>query len=156
MILASLLIGGTATAAFAHYVYEDAEVWNSTDGHCLKVRSEISHGNGGGYVKVSSHSYEKLLWMIDCASPWSRGPGYLAVRWNLLKWSGSSWALCKSVAWQYNQTTTNDFSSYKYYNTPCGSGYYGTQGYGKVYYNSNWKPSSTGGVMWSGSHYLPA
>jgi len=141
-----------ATAALAHYVYEQAEVWDGDGGRCLLVRSEISHGNGGGYSKGSDLTYQQLGPQA-CLFEWDRGPGYLRVRYNLLKWTGTQYGICKSVDWVYNGSTANIMDVYTYWGTtpPCGTGIYGTATTGQVKYNGSWY----GGRMWSGVHTLP-
>jgi hypothetical protein len=151
--LAFLFVVASASAALAHYVYEKAEVWGNSEGKCLLVRSEISHGNGGGYSKGSDFTYRRAF-SQDCFYEWDRGPGYLRVRYDLLKWTGSQWAYCRGIGNVYNPTTRNIFDVPHYWGSspPCGSAYYGTQTYGQVLYNGAWRGPT---AMWSGSHYLP-
>lgn len=143
----------TAQPAAAHYVYEDVYVYAS-DADCTKVRSEISHGSGGGYSRtdVTAKYYYPIIG-IQCYTEWSRPAGYIALRYTLLKWNGSSWAVCAGIGWYYNSVVAKKLTaSYNYGTRPwCGSGYYGTMSDGYVY-NGAWH----GGSLWSGYHYLPA
>jgi len=155
VFLSAALVISSASVAIAHYVYEEAEVWRNASGQCLEIRSEISHGSGGGYSKGGDLTYQ-AVGPVQCFYQWLRGPGYLRMKYDLLKWNGSAWGYCRGINYYYNQTTVNIFDVYTNWGTqpPCGSGYYGTMSYGAVLVNGNWR----GGSMWSGSggHYLPA
>lgn len=149
----------TATPASAHYVYERGHTYaSSTD--CAWARSEVSHGNGGGYAQADvAADYRQWtpVGPIDCGNKlWTRPPGYLAVRAELYKWnaSQSQWQICRdSGGYAYNPESAHSIYIYNYFGgyPPCGSGYYGTIAY-SFEYNGDWH----GGPMWSGFHWLPA
>lgn len=148
---AMALVWTTAGAASAHYIYDSGITYASSN-DCAYGYSETSHGTGGGYSK-SYILAEYHFSSADCAVYWKRPVGYLAVAFDLYKWTGSSWALCRYTNWYYNSTDTSQFILYAYYGSspPCGNGYYATYG-GNFEYNGGWH----GGWLWSGYHYLPA
>lgn len=154
-VLFGLLIG-TAAPALAHYVYEEAYTYWSSDS-CTWGRSETSHGSGGGYAQgdAEAHRGTRTIFFgtVECSLDFDRPPGYLAVRWDWLYWTGSEWAVCAYYDWQYNSTTTHRMVlDYDFGSSPwCGSGYYGTSA-GSSHYNGGWH----GGYIWSGYHWLPA
>lgn len=166
--MAFFIVVGTATAAYAHYVYERAQVWSDTTGKCVYNRSEISHGGGGGYYKVSNETYRRAdtPWgSYDCLANWQLGPGYKRNKLHLLKYVGGSashgslsgWGLCAYSAWNYNATTKHNFSVHWTTGYPlCGNGSYGSHGHVQNRINrSNGKHDWVGGGMWSGAHSLP-
>jgi hypothetical protein len=87
-----------------------------------------------------------------CFTEWTRPPGYIALLFQLYKWTGSQWAVCAGTSWFYNSTSAKKLAGfYNYGSSPwCGAGYYGTLSYGFV-----WNGAWHGGPLWSGYHYLP-
>ena len=86
---------------------------------------------------------------IDVFPPW-----YLAVRYDLQRWNGSSWANCRSTGWvqnstayAYEVTTSNSWGT----TPPCGAGYYRTQANSLVWDGTTWR----GGTTASPYHPLP-
>jgi hypothetical protein len=82
---------GTAlhpSPVFAHNVFETYNVWD--DGHeCTKMYSEISHGNGNGYVKSVTRSYTyPATGPSGCNDVLSRPSGFIRSRWTLVKKNG--------------------------------------------------------------------
>jgi hypothetical protein len=150
IVVAAFLISFvlSASAAHAHFVYERSEVWKD-GGECLILRSEISHGGGGGYSKATAETFTNFSWW-NCFIAWDRGPGYIALRYDLMKWTEQGWAICRQTGWHYNRSTTNKYQIYTDHGSyaPCGTGYYGTMSYGYVDKNGQWY----GGHMWSGYH----
>jgi len=148
-IVGALLVILTTSPAMAHYVYEDVLVYAS-DADCTKVRSEISHGSGGGYSRTDVTP--KYLQHTPCYTEWTRPAGYIALQYQLYKWTGSQWAVCVGIPWHYNSTPAKKLTAfYNYGSSPlCGPGYYGTLSHGFVW-NEGWH----GGSLWSGYHYLP-
>jgi hypothetical protein len=144
-----------ADPAAAHYVYQKAKVYVS-DTNCTGARAETSHGGGGGYSKSDVYSWYR--WEIpmaggyDCQTDLSRPAGYLATRFTLYKWNGSSWAACQSFNYHYNSTNTHQFAIYKDFGSkaPCGAGTYNTFAESYVLNGGSW----FGGGLWSGNHTL--
>jgi len=152
-----LLSTFTPSPALADYVYAHSDVYAST-AECTEARDEVSHGSGGGYIKVDTMSVGVFTTVaggvVYCYSKFYRPAGYIATYMRFWKWTGSAWAVCTSmVDWFYNPA--NDWITTLAWNNgtwpPCGPGYYGTLGDHYVY-NNGWK----GGGQWSGYHYLPA
>lgn len=145
----------SSSEAEAHTVYNRGNVYASST-NCTWSRADKSHGTGGGqhYAFTRSTYAQFTPWGdLHCGRNWDRPPGYIAVKYNNLKWNGSRWQLCTYTRWIYNpvtrhyhQTRVNSGAS-----PPCGRGYYGTMAFSSVY-NGGWY----GGRMWSGYHFLPA
>jgi hypothetical protein len=156
ILLSILLVLATGGTALAHYVYDEGETWSNPE-KCLQNRTETSHGNGGGFLSVTAELNQDEPFTGICWVPWQRPAGYIRVRANLMRWNTKreEWRLCLSYSWSYNSSSVNEWTAYAYFNTPCGSGYYGTWGYAQVYYNSKWRPADQGPI-WSGYHWLPA
>lgn len=152
-VLSTLL----AAPAAAHYVYQWPTVaW--TGNVCMKIRSETSHGNGGGYSKGNIETLSDDPRWTACSKASGHAPYYVAehgIQLIVMKWNApyQRWDSC---IWTNFATRTNAYSSYRdwFYNTPCGPGWYGTWTYAGAKENSNspW----VAGWVWSGSHYLPA
>lgn len=155
-LLVSALLLGPAVPATADTVYEHADVYAST-AECTEARDEVSHGSGGGYIKVDTMSVAVFSTIAGgnmyCYSQFDRPAGYIATAMSFWKWTGAEWAVCTSMAdYYYNPTktwiTTLDWNNGT--QPPCGNGYYGTMGDHYVL-NEDWK----GGSLWSGYHWLP-
>lgn len=143
-------MGGVAQA---HYVYGQAFTYYSQDS-CESTRSEISHGGGGGYVKIDGATLRSDRFTgTSCIIPFDLAQGAKALRYDLWKWNGSQWTVCAGSNYVYNTSVASkwviyyDFGSAAY----CGPGTYGTYGY-TFHYNGAWY----GGGIWSGNHNLPA
>ncbi len=80
-----------AVPASAHYVYEEFYIYESHE-NCTWARSEISHGDGGGYRKVTVESSRQLnTWAgdYDCVQDKVVPAGDIANRPVLYKWNGT-------------------------------------------------------------------
>jgi hypothetical protein len=148
VLIASLVVL-TTSPVMAHYVYEDVLVYAS-NADCTKVRSEISHGSGGGYSRTDVTP--KYFQNTHCHTGWTRPAGYIAAQYQLYKWTGSQWAVCGGTPWYYNATSANKLTiaSNDGSSPLCGPGYYGTLSHGFV-----WNKAWHGGSLWSDYHYLP-
>lgn len=151
--LAVLVFGGSA--ALAHYVYQEGNVYDNGNSRCLQARGEISHGNGGGYAKSTGRSfiYQDTHAGRYCNKEKTVDPQHLANRNVLLKWRSAQkdWAVCVNGDWNYNSKTSAYNNKTSVYSTPCSSGWYANNAGAFVYINSNWR----GGYVWSGEHNLP-
>jgi hypothetical protein len=167
VVMVAVLLLLTPSVAQAHYVYALKTTWkespNITVGdHCLQVRSETSHGPGGGYWKVNVYAFRDLSATTDgCPGPdlWNRSANQLAVKITIMKCrapcdTADDWYECVNRGWVYNKSTAPTLSDSVSTNVPpCGSGYYGGYGFGTTVLNGSWLPAPG---VWSGSHYLPA
>ena len=160
VVSCSFVVGLSAVPASAHYVYDDDYVYESHE-NCTKVRAETSHGDGGGYRKVSVESSDQLnTWAgdYDCTAGRAVPAGQIAARAILWRWNSgkSRWEVCSDPGWYYNSGKADHYTiamkPVPADKTPCGDGWYGTTGLGYVVYNSKWY----GGPEWSGHHWLPA
>lgn len=145
-------------AASAHYVYQDPHTW-AQDEQCVQNRSEISHGNGGGYRKGTVKSERKLQlpWVSPmCETSKSQPPGYMIVRPILVKVVDGSLAICNDPGWITNTVNTHLLEGFSNFGTypPCGDGYYGTLNGAAVFFNGKWLPPEDGVLVFSGQHWL--
>jgi hypothetical protein len=141
--------------AYAHYVYE----WPTkavTDNMCVKVRSEVSHGGGGGYSRGDVQTLSDDPRWTECSQATGHAPFYAAthgIQLSVYKYGSNGWYECMRSDFA---TRSNAYHSYRdwNYNLPCGPGYYGTYTYGvaQEVTGGSWY----GGWVWSGYHYLPA
>jgi hypothetical protein len=149
----ALVLGMTASVAFADYVYESGRLYGSSY-DCVDGYAEISHGSGGGYRKAKVSSFVATA-NGYCAATFSRPPGYLKVDTDMFVWvdNGGYWALCIDGAYHYNGSSKSSYTwAYNQGTSPvCGWGWYGINGYSFML-NGDWK----GGALWSKYHYLPA
>lgn len=151
------LIFVTSPPVNAHYVYENEWAYRSDRGHCVRERSEISHGDGGGYSKVDaiiSHYWYFDDKHIPCGLSKYKSAGEILIKWDLMKWNASraEWHHCRVIDSVSNRTRTYKFVVYAYYGAyaDCGTGWYGTWGSAKVWNGRTFK----GGRVWSGPHWL--
>lgn len=144
------ILSGSASAALAHYVYEHGNVWENGIGKCLEGRSEISHGNGGGYTAADGQAEKEFL-DVHCTAEMEMAPYYLRAANTLYK--GSS--LCATTSYRYNTTTDSRVKATNSWNTPCGGGSYENRAKIDIYYDGAWRGSS-GNPLRSGYHTLPA
>lgn len=149
------LVVASATAALAHFVYDEGYVWESGAGKCVEAYSEISDGtNDGGYSLVKANTWReaKHPWgQVDCFLGWPRPVSYLSVQNALYKWSGSYWYECRRTSLLYNDKKTSRLTQDRYWSRPCGDGLYGNWGGAWTNFDGRW----VGGWMWSGHHLLP-
>lgn len=153
---ASLLVATAATTAWAHYVYDDGYVWEGGP-KCLFARSEVSHGNGGGYTKVDLQAVRERTYpgwgTINCHIAWDRPTSYLRSKMWLYWWHSSreEWIYCTETGYKYNTQKQADLRHTKYWDTPCGNHLYFNYGWGATYYDNAWR----GGWMGAGYHRWP-
>jgi hypothetical protein len=82
---------------------------------------------------------------------------HAAVRLDVYKWTGSSWAVCHGTDWKYGATSTDQLGPRALEvvlggPAACGPGYYGTLAYSYVMDNyGTWR----GGSVWSGYEWVP-
>jgi hypothetical protein len=150
---------GIVGPAQAHYVYAKGLVYgSSTD--CTGSRSEISHGNGGGYAKTDTDALYLFIEPITgrqfhCIGLWSRPGGYIASGISIWRYSGLKrvWYVCRDSGYHYNTRSVYQYTLYWYLNAGawCGNGHFGNMASSWAY-NGQWH----GGNLWSGYHLLPA
>ena len=158
-VVAALSIPGTA---HAHVVATSARTYAS-DTNCVDNRSSISDGVGGGEWRgqvTSRFKGEMTFWSPNCFSYWSRPPGFLAVRYGLIKDMGAGrFSVCLHTPnWTHNTVKAATFALRFLAQSafaPCGTGHYALFAGG---YAANGDPSQLsnwyGGWLWSGWHEL--
>lgn len=159
--------------ASAHYIYQEGDVYESTDfNQCVTDYAKSSHGEAGnGYMKGIVYAFKS--WTDgtghhDCtegtvpetSSHWNRPSQNIAIRDYYFRLNNNpgdksfpkNWSLCEYSDWFYNQKTSYSLSIAGEMRGPtiCGASYYGTLPVGDVN-NGNW----IGGSIWSGGHKLP-
>ncbi|MDQ1745764.1 MAG: hypothetical protein QOD07_27 [Frankiaceae bacterium] len=160
--------------ASAHYVYQEAFVYTSSDLHqCVYSYAESSHGeSGNGYMKGAVGAFQSWTDSAgyhDCTTEtntnddnWYRASQNIAIRDEYFRLNNKpthnkmfpqDWSLCEYSDWYYNQNTAYYMTIAGEMRGPsiCGASYYGTLSMGKVN-NGGW----LGGSIWSGGHRLPA
>lgn len=155
-ILTGLFLGATHRTV-AHYVYQQGYIFQRPQGNCTWSRSEVSHGNGGGYSKgdTASKTYQAHVWGgAECGADAPRPANYMKTKLDLYVWTGSYWGLCRASQWGYNPSNTYWYSVETYHGTtpPCGNATYRTDTHSYVNMTGTWE----GGVLFSGNHTLPA
>jgi hypothetical protein len=159
--LACLLLLLTASSALAHWIADSGYVWEAESGEkCLKARSEISDGrDSGGFSKADGWPRKEVDYTypydveIECQVGWERPAFMIYTQAVLFKWkvSRQEWALCAYTPRVFNQENASHVEVRKYWNRPCGNGWYATLAPTYTERDGKWK----GGPMWSGgSHYL--
>lgn len=157
-VLFAIGVLSVATPAYAHYIYESGYTYTSND-DCTWNRSEISHGVGGGYSKVDVKSsvgaIVEDLGFVRCAANSNRPVDHIRAAWDLGKWDGSSWSVCRLSPWYKNNSSASSLtvSQIHGYNPVCRDGSYRTLGWGHLKINGAWY----GGSLSSGAtgHTLP-
>lgn len=157
-VLLLAMVFGSGTAAVAHYVYDIAYVWENGAGQCLKERTELSHGNGGGYTRTDIYPLGILnspFGSVHCERNVDVATGYLRTKHQLDVYGLYGWSYCTQTAFKYNGSSAQYLKLEKYWGStpPCGGrAYYYAWGLGQWYFNGSW----VGG--WLGSkdvHLLP-
>jgi hypothetical protein len=146
--------GLSSQAAEAHYVYK-RQVLHTATFYCIRGYAEISHGNGGGYTKLTVGRYNRIALVCSQGHTSPQTKGKARVAHELWKQrSNGSWYLCRASGWKYNPGPWDDvFSNGITYGTraPCGSGTYGVTGHMALYIDRTWR----GGTVRGGTHWLP-
>ena len=152
-----LLATGTVAAvgaALASAAPASAWTWNTaatvydSGGLCVQGDAGIDHA---GATFSGNLAY---------ANTYARGAGcaaglvnrYAAVRLDVLKWTGSTWFVCRATSWEYGYTGVNQWGPYgpsQVFNyggvASCGAGLYRTQAYVYVLDGTTWR----GGTVWA-------
>ena len=138
------------SSAGAHWLADTKVVWENLNGKCLKNRSEISDGKDqGGYTKVNGFAQKEVrtpTWTFHCQVGWER---YLKVRTILQVRESGEWERCRVTKWKYK--TATEIQQERYWNAPCGDGWYRAIGRTFLQLNGKWKG---GGNIGGGKHYL--
>lgn len=158
--LAFSLMLSTALLASAHSVYVEDWVYAS-DTNCTKGRSEVSHGDGGGYVRVDAGSwyyFDDPWFPHACGEAFPRSAWKIRAKYTFLikDEATGNWNWCVNSEWYYNQDTTSTFVIEDWPNgggptPPCGNGNYATSGGAYVENGGTWY----GEYVWAGQHWLP-
>jgi hypothetical protein len=122
---------------------------------CVISKSQVAVNHATGELTASAWTNARVhAGGATCDTIDVFAPSYLAVRYDLQRWNGSSWAACKSTGWVQNTSSwTWEVTVSNSYGTspPCGPGYYRTAGRSLVWDGSTWQ----GGNTESPSHPLP-
>jgi len=149
-----VLLGLTVGVASAHYVAHEQRT-HLSEHTCVSIRSEISHGSGGGYSKTTVRS--KTSDPYTCDTKKLKYAGEIKARWRLLWKDWDGWATCRYSNYAYNTKRVDTFTVKRDHGstTPCGDAKYITQSNGGVLAGSGgWK--GTTNVYSSPGHWLPS
>lgn len=144
------LVISQAQKVSAHYVYRQGQLYWSGSDDCVWGRSEVSHGNRNGYSRadIRVQRYDSTT-QNSCYKEFSRPTGYIRMRMALMYWT-SRWNTCRDTGYLYNSSTRSYMTITRTYSSVCGGRNYDTQSWIHEL-NGSWK----GGILWSGSHWLP-
>ena len=148
-MLFTCLCALAGSVVYSHELHQDGFTYTS-DHDCTWNRSEMSHGNGGGYSEARVAAKKKNEFInLTCFNPFHRPANHLKVKYKLYKQSGSSWNLCAHTSWTYNNYSTTELTIYTYHGASpvCGNGTYKTLSFGYLKNNNQWR----GGSMTSGN-----
>ncbi len=158
LLVALSIMAGSSQAVGAHSVYEENWVYWTQDANCTWGRSEISHGSGGGYVRVDVRAnYIDIGNFVPCSTESYRSPYQLRAKYTAIKYNEGTgnWDWCFNSQWYYNGTGGATFVIEDWLgNTepPCGAGWYGNSGGSFVYHNGQWY----GDYLYGWQHWLPS
>lgn len=152
-------LGVAVPPVAAHYVYEDERVAHY-EGQCVFDRSEISHGNNNnGYSKVDMSflsDVPEIPYSADCISQFNSfaSKTKMSLRLSYSANGSTNWGTCADLG--SKEATDNTHYGFtkrwdKYWNLPCGAGYYRTFGGAWGWKDNGWR----GGVVNSTMHKLP-
>lgn len=151
--LAALLSMTVAVQSAAAHAPTTSGVIYSDGNLCTSSTAQIAFDHTTKVLSASARTtgYRPGGYGCDTIDVWA--PGSIAVRYDLYKWTGSTWAVCTYTNWAFNSTWTWDVTSQTNYGTnyPCGAGYYGTMSYSFIWDGAAWR----GGSRWSNYHQVP-
>jgi hypothetical protein len=139
-----------AQTASAHYVYQSADLYTSSQ-DCVWGYSETSHGTGKGYSKSEirvKYNYNGS----SCAQSFTRPSGYIKVRHIYQTHLTPGWTNCRDTGWIYNSSTASSLTVARTHNSTCGSTWEARTNSGMFELNGTWKG---GDSLYSGNHALP-
>ena len=164
IVITILVMFAASVPASAHYVYSSGEVWRepNTGNYCLRGYSEISHGIGKGYSKISASAWKPGVDVTGATLPcwwaWYLAPNYISAKIYLEKKdSAGVYRYCNERGTAFNPTNDYQVTATKTWESVgspsgfCGSGTYRTRAYISVIW---------GGVrqyrnLYSPGHTLP-
>jgi hypothetical protein len=142
---------GLAAAPASAYTADDVYYFRS-DNDCLWGQAEIdSAGTQGVQSDVLTLSLvEAPVVQLNCSWLYDRPIGWLATNIQNWYWDGYSWLLCRESGWLYNQSVSSSNSYSWSLGLACGTGWYGTYGFGYAWRDDKWQ----GGNVWSGAEHI--
>lgn len=103
LLLVLLAAGIAAPAAWAHLVHTTGLY--TKDPICVGGTSAIAEGPPQAMVDVYTQNVDSLH--AICLLARSTPAGYLAVKRQIWRWTGSAWKLCAGSGWIYNKSSTS-------------------------------------------------
>jgi hypothetical protein len=148
----ALLLGGIVSCLVVASSAR-AQVLKSTKGYyytgdiCLGGEAAIANQPPQQYVSVYTQEV-----LSGCFVWKTVGAGRLGLKRALYKQVPGGWWKCRWTGWIYNTEPTSYIYRSRQWKrgAPCGSGYYQTRAWGKVYFNGQWHR----GNRWSGRVWL--
>lgn len=147
-----LLVAMTGIGS-AHWVAHEKRTYYG-DEYCVSVRSEISHGSGGGYSKSTVRSKKHNPY--ECAAKKKRYPNNMRAKWTMLFQDWDGWRTCVASNYAKNTQLVDTFSVNRDHGTttPCGDGRYMNIANASVFIETRWR--GTQDVYSSPGHWLPS
>lgn len=157
----AFLLAGLAmpTPASAHYVYEDRHHYiggvegfpvQLTKSYKLRIRAEVSHGNGNGYFTAAADVCVSYPHSGAPLNPCQTVAADLSLLFQTYKHGKSG--VCGQTAWHSNNGLRVSIQNTRK-SLQCGTGWYGTVAW------AHYKNPATGKYemksQWSGWHWLP-
>lgn len=154
-ICATLCTAVTTQPASAWTWSPRVTVYNGP-GLCVQGEAGIDHRQPGVFSGNIAYA-NTYAFSEGCGVGLTKPNGTAAVRLDVYKWTGSSWAICLGTDWKYGATGTDQFGpwgpqeGFSYGGaSSCGPGYYGTLAYSYIWDGSAWR----GGSIWSGYEFV--
>lgn len=147
VVLGSLVFG--AQTAFADASSNLVWTWQGLN-VCQQTYAGVGDWPAGGFIATQSRAFGRNGQYCD---PFTAPPGDLAATEDLLKWTGSTWAVCNSGAIYYSGAWQQTFETNWAFNRACGAGWYGDHGRGWLWdpFVGTWRG---GQYVWSGYVYI--
>jgi hypothetical protein len=146
-----------AQSASAHAPSSSGRVYD-TYNLCTISSATFTHDHNTGDNTASARTIGRVA---GCTTIDVFPPGWLAVRLDMQKWTGSAWLTCQSTSWQFNNTWTDELRMSQPLQSgvpDCagtvnnGKGYFRTLAVSFIWDGSAWR----GGSMASPYHAFPA
>lgn len=154
-IFALLIAAATPQSASASTRATGVTLYNGP-GLCVRGDAGIDQTRPNSLNR--NHAYATTYALSQgCGAGLNKPDGWAAVKLEVFKWTGSSWAFCRGTNWKHGATGTNQWgllgpSQLLDYggSSSCGPGFYGTMGHSYVWDGSAWR----GGKLWSGHEFV--
>jgi len=116
---------------------------------CVIGKAQITVDHATGAMAPSASTNARVAGGASCDTIDVFAPSWIAVRYDLERWNGAAWIVCRTTSWSHNSAWTWEVTaSESPAGPPCGKGYYRTVGHALVWDGSAWR----GGTVESPYH----